>query len=431
MAADGFVDTVFTEGIKHANFFNGRLFTAEDMTQEARAEHQHLELVGQAVGAGVVSGLWVTSARSTVTVTAGLALNREGTALRLGVTTSFDISPAAARPTPPDVVFTDCHQVGAPVSATAAGPYLLVIAPAWRFEGAVPMKSFGGSATATAGCGRKWRVEGVGFRLLRLTPPPAVSSDPRRRNRLAHWLLGTDRLRDSDGVDAPEEPFLDTLPGVEPSDVPLALLYWSGTAIEFVDCWAARRRVAHPPATLPWTGGGAAAVASPPLPLSPFGSYVSDWRLAEAQARFLQFQHHIDDLASAVPPITGSARQHFRFLPPVGFVPITGASTGHQTLAGRSPRGLHLGNFLGITFGDLEGTRREIATLLLQRSLPYEPINADGGGLFDPRHIVTFLQVVENLFRVATDHSSQYYVVFVKQSFHEASLERMRVHSFK
>lgn len=354
MASNGFVDTVFTDGIRHANFFNGRLFTAEDMTQEAYAGHQHAELAGQAVGAGIAAGLWVTGTGSKVTVTAGLAMNRRGVALRLGVTTSFDISPAAARPTPPDVMFTDCHTVGAPVSATAAGPYLVVIGPTWRFEGSVPMQGVVATPAATIGCGRKWRVEGVGFRLVPLVPPAAIASETiRRRNRLAHWLLGTEAVRDSDGIDTPEEPILDTLPGVTPDVVPLALLYWTGAAIEFVDNWAARRRVTHPAATLTWRGPATApAPSSAPVALSPFGSYVSDWRLAESQARFLQFEDQLADLANVVPPISTHITRHFRFVPPLGIVPIAGASTDDPQLVTRSPRGLHLGTFLSLSMKD-------------------------------------------------------------------------------
>lgn len=417
MASNGFVDTVFTDGIRHPNFFNGRLFTAEDMTQDAQADHEHVELAGQAIGAGVVSGLWVTGTGSRVTVAAGLAMSRRGAALRLPVTTSFDISPAAARPAPPDAVFTDCHPVGAPVSATAAGPYLVVIGPAWRFEGSVPMQSVVATPAATVGCGRKWRVEGVGFRLVPLAPPAAVASDAaRRRNRLAHWLLGTDSTRDSDGIDAPDEPLLDTLPGVTPDVVPLALLYWTGNAIDFVDNWAARRRVTHPAATLPWLGQAGSA-ASPPLPsASAFGSYVSDWRIAEAQARFLQFEDHVSDLANRVPPVGESIARHFRFLPPLGIVPIAGASTQDPQLVTRSPRGLHLGTFLGRSMNQLYHASREELGLRHPRSLSQEAIDTDNTSQWP--YSVTFLVVQENVTRVTSDRSAQFYVIFVRQWFY-------------
>ena len=75
-------------GIKSINFFNGRLLSAEDLSQEQSANKQSNRQLGQSIGDGVAYGLEVkeTSGQSTptapiVTVNAGLALNRQGQTL--------------------------------------------------------------------------------------------------------------------------------------------------------------------------------------------------------------------------------------------------------------------------------------------------------------------------------------------------------------
>jgi hypothetical protein len=87
-------------------------------------------------------------------------------------------------------------------------------------------------------------------------------------------------------------------------DLPLAVFHWTGTSLAIVDAWAARRRPVRPAAVEVWRG------------------LLSDRRVAVAQARFLQFQDQVDDLVGKGNPSTVVASQHFRFLPPVGFLPL-------------------------------------------------------------------------------------------------------------
>jgi hypothetical protein len=324
MATDGFLQTVFDGGIRHANYFNGRLLSAQDLKQDGDAEHVHHRLLGQAAGAGIVDGLWVTGATNRLTVTAGLAVNREGAALPLGATSAFTIGPSADAPPSPEAIFTDCAPLTAPASATAGGAYLLVLCPVSKFEGRAPTKALNTGSSVPADCGPKWRVEGVGFRLVPLSMRFDVGAlGARRRNRVAHVLLGSEALADPEHpLIPPPQSVLDTLAGVDRHSVPLAVLYWNGRAIEFVDNWAARRRVTQPPATLPrLTPTDDATVTSrSAAPLTPWGAWCSDWRRAEAEARFLQFQDHVETLPALA--FTNELSAHARFIPPACFVPL-------------------------------------------------------------------------------------------------------------
>src|SRR5262249_37671084 len=91
-------------------------------------------------------------------------------------------------------------------------------------------------------------------------------------------------------------------------DVPLAVLSWTATdGIRFLDRWSVRRGLTAP---------------------SPAGNWAplhGGRRRAEAEAMFLQFQEHIAALRSTLPkPDTVVATQHFRYLPPVGLLPLKG-----------------------------------------------------------------------------------------------------------
>ena len=73
-------EVITSGGIRSINFFNGRLLTAEDMTQEQGTRRDADALLGRSLGAGIASGLEVSEAASSgavplVTVQAGLAIN--------------------------------------------------------------------------------------------------------------------------------------------------------------------------------------------------------------------------------------------------------------------------------------------------------------------------------------------------------------------
>src|SRR5690242_6690299 len=102
-------------GLRSVNFFNGRLLSAEDLSQDQSANRQAHQYLGQAIGAGVASGLEVrektgvsTRTAPVVTVAAGLAVNRLGQALPLAEATDIAlVRPAVAGSAPSTTLFAD------------------------------------------------------------------------------------------------------------------------------------------------------------------------------------------------------------------------------------------------------------------------------------------------------------------------------------
>jgi len=330
-----------TTRIRNVHFFNGRLLTGEDMRAEQTAQHRQHAALALALGPGVVSGLEVnlkTRTPPVVTVSAGRAINRLGQVLELAEAADLTLQTA-----PPSLGlsangegFITCPDVtGAAAGPTFTGAFLLTIEPVFGFAGRAPKHETFDAGTAT-GCGTAYEVQGLLFRLVELelahlsaipatrtaiqaliaaTGQPALS---RLRNLLAHACLGTedlarfatdpfagaartdfnhygalDRLRDDDGLDD--------------AAVPLALTYWNGAGLQFVDLWSVRRETL-PPNESPWA------------------PYTSPRRVAEGQAAFQQFQLHVGDLLKNASVIASSvvARDYFRYLPAAGLVPVAG-----------------------------------------------------------------------------------------------------------
>src|SRR6266487_1756003 len=356
------------DGLHAPHYFNGRLLTAEDLQADQQAVLTRQAWLGKASGYGVIEGLMVTQAGPTnVTITAGLGLNRQGEIIRLPSGLTLPLIPQATDNQPPPDAgrFTRCDfQTTGSVSSTPAGAYLLTTVPTSHFEGFAPMKaaagsvSSNGSTSSAPGCGSKWEVEGVQFKAILLTgfdPNASGVTDNNRRNLLAHWCYGSEHL-----PDLPLDPFhftsnfggLDKVGPADltPCDLPLAVFYWTGTALAFVDTWSARRRLIHPDALdetqegvvttafLPFLGafpftsrriflsGGSGGVTPPERVTQPktrtWKGLMSDKRVAEAQARFLQFQDQIQKFMVDGTASTVAAADNFRFFPPVSFLPI-------------------------------------------------------------------------------------------------------------
>lgn len=313
--------TDFTAGLRAPHYTNGRLLTAEDLQQEQRTELARLAQLGQAAGYGIVEGFDVTAAAggTALRVGAGLGLNRKGQIVHLAAAGSegsltLPVNPvASAEPTGcRSGRFEACTGAeGEPAPITAAGAYLLTAAPLARLEGFVPRKACDGTGTST--CANQWEIEGVEFKIILLPEyqPPTGSRVNRNRNLLAHWFYGSDEI-----VTLMRDPlhFDDSYTGFDriaaadftSCDLPLAVFFWSGRQIAFVDQWAVRRRLVHP------------------YPAPKWGANLSDQRQAEGQARFLQFQQQVVDLQAASGPQTDTLRaiDHFGYLPPVGILPV-------------------------------------------------------------------------------------------------------------
>jgi len=316
------VGSSFANGALLPNYVNGRLLAAEDLATGQSTLLRRDTMTGQAAGAGVVSGLWVTATATTLNVAAGLGLTPAGEPVSVPVAVTLPLSFAGAPGTPASGSFSTC--ASAPAGSQAAvttGAYLLTATPACQPQGQAPMAIPPGSDTPVA-CTAQWQVEGVQFKAIPLPLGSEVDgvtvTSANCRNLLAHWCLGTAQLANL-GADpfnfAPAYRGLDQLAAADltPCGLPLCVFYWNAGAIAFADNWSVRRRTTRPDdSAASWSG------------------VIADQRSADGEARFLQFQDQILDLVSAGTSRATVASNVFGLLPPVGFLPIAMDTTGHD-----------------------------------------------------------------------------------------------------
>ena len=311
------LEPILEGGIRHVHFFNGRRLTAEDLQAEQAANREERARLGLAAGAGIVWGLEVSETAdaspadggraAVLKVRAGLAINGLGQAVAL----PYDQRVALVAPEAPlpasAGLFGPCEGAAPVEIGTGSGAYILVLTPVSGFEGRAPMSGPDAGGRVT-GCGSRYSVAGVRFGVVPV-PLPGGPGDPATlRNRLAHLCFGTEALLEGRRV-PPEGPGGDGLagaaPDLSPCDVPLALLYWSGGSVRFLDMWSVRRRV------------------TAPYPAPRWLAYVADGRRAVAEAIFLQFQDEIDQLVQRETGLKRmDAASRFRYLPAAGFLPV-------------------------------------------------------------------------------------------------------------
>jgi hypothetical protein len=312
------VGSDFTSAAQLPNFVNGRVLTAADLSTSQQTLRVRDTQVGQAAGSGVVQGLWVTGTATTLTVATGLAIARSGEPVTVGTSVTLPLTLIQEAAAVSRATFSCCTPAGsAGATSIAVGCYLLTALPACQLQGQSPVGMAPGTTTAS-GCAAAWLVEGVSFKAIPLPVGATVDSvtvdDDNRRNLLAHWCLGSEQFAslavDPFSFDAAYSG-LDTLDPADltPDDVPLAVFYWDGQSVGFVDNWSARRRVTAPdPVGSPWS------------------ALTGDRRLADGHARFLQFQDQAADLVSAGSASGTVATDAFPLLPPVGFLQASAQS---------------------------------------------------------------------------------------------------------
>ena len=314
---------IFDGGIRSVNFFNGRVLTGEDLSDEQEAQRQARRLIGRAFGEGVASGLEVSEAERgsspaspIVRIEPGLAVNRRGQTLRLNARTSVGLVRKDDTTTDQtNITFRDCDTLRPYVYVTTANVYLLTLAPAEGREGRAPTA---GEGNIPAAFNTRYLVEGVQFRLIGLGSTN-LGDLGTLRNRLAYACLGVG-VTDAFARDPfnPLNPFsqgygpLDGLratgesPGtLTDCEVPLALIYWTPSGgLEFIDMWSVRRRITEPPTGTRWD------------------MLLSDRRRAESEAMILQFQDQIAEMVIKFDLTGATATDYFRYLPPVGILPV-------------------------------------------------------------------------------------------------------------
>jgi hypothetical protein len=372
------LEPIVRDGIRTTHFFNGRVLTAEDLRTEQHANRDQHRQLARALGAGVAYGLEVTAAEPidgipVVRIRAGLAFNRDGDAVELSrtvnlrlVTRSTDIPPEAG-------LFAVCMAPQQPLELTNIGLYLLTVRPASAFSRErAPMTDLGSEGVG-ASCGSRWAVAGVRFGVAPLPIAPAGTTatplgddlvelvkqieggiEKRRsggaaftaqdaleltqnlsllRNGAAYLCFGVDQqagqharplpVTHAAGFAEPAYGAIDGMRGREeiaPCEVPLAVFYLGRDGVEWVDMWAARRPVVP-------------AATAGTLPVLP-----DRRRRAEAIAMLLQFQQQVAALAqdaelTSTQLAQAEAISFFRYLPPLGLVPIQGPGTPRAFVA--------------------------------------------------------------------------------------------------
>jgi len=403
---------VLEKGLRYVNFFNGRPLSAEDLEHEREATRLHQEQLGRAVGWGVVNGLDVqvteTERIPTLRVTKGLAINRQGQMLSVPEDVAIELgteqAPSAeTRARDAAGLFGACTPPAPQVIAKGTGIYVLFMGPSSALRERVPRVGLRDDGVA-AQCDFAWAVEGVQFTVQPLEPKGLDSVGAATRERIERLAEASDLehlslLRDEIahaflGTEAVAAHYVDPVPGksvLSPMtsygemdslwrdfprlgcDVPLAVLFWTGTSVHFVDAWSVRRRLTAPKIASAW-----------PVP-------TSERRLGEAEA---SFQHFQDQLAWVLQKLDGGlkkleARRFFRYLPPAGVLPIGGLPSSEL------PR---LPFFAGRTVRPPVFIASAAVEPILRRSLAYPPIDltaADDRGNVRPE-LVWLYQVREN-----------------------------------
>jgi hypothetical protein len=377
MDATDLLEPVLGNGIRLTNFFNGRILTAEDLRtdqQGNRAQHRQL---ARALGEGVAHGLEVAAATPAggapaLSIQPGLALNRDGDAVALGKAIELRLVTAREAANAEAGLFAVCQARSDPLELTNVGLYVLTACPASGLSGErAPMAEFGSEGVAGS-CASRWALEGVRFSVAPLPLAPAgeapgalatglaalveeveenldlvlrggASDTPavrtaldralsKLRNGAAYLCFGVDRLAALRAVPLTEaggfpEPAYGAVDGMRERkelaacEVPLALFFLSRRGVEWVDAWAVRRPVV------------------PALSAGTLALLFDRRREAESRAMLLQFQQHAADLMksslskSALTLVR--AGDYFRYLPPVGVLPVLrpGASRGFTSAA--------------------------------------------------------------------------------------------------
>ena len=353
MSSRQLLEPITDSGIQNVNFFNGRLLTADDLSGVLDSGRDHDRQLAKALGEGVVHGLEVelanssTQAQPVVRVSGGLAFGRGGKPVALSVpTVDVALVKEAAVFAAEAGLFAECTPPEASDNLGNLGIYVFVASPASVYEGSVPMRHSVSNSNFD-GCGRRYAVEGVKFRMERInfSTLPGVSDSTRAllstlttqgddasvsvlRNVVAHLCFDSEEKtgarRDPFRRPAGDAGFVNygalaelrAAGQLTACDVPLAVVYWSQQGVRFVDSWAARR------------------LARRQLDLD-----AESLLRGYGYERLLQFQRHLRDLFDTVGSLsTREIQNYFAFIPPAGFYPVAGA---------KSPKGFHTAKFTG------------------------------------------------------------------------------------
>jgi hypothetical protein len=386
-------------GVRSVNFFNGRVLSGEDLSDEQEAQRQARRLIGRAAGEGVAFGLEVSEAGGEVSTTQypvisvepGVAVNRAGQTLRLSARTDVGLvrQEDASSPSQTRVTFRDCRPLQPALYVAAESVYLLTLAPAEGKEGQAPNAGY---TKIPASQNVRYIVEGVQFRLVELLSVEELGDRDILRNRVAYQCFGVEELA---GIQsnflAPGVPTYGLLDRLREEqmltdcEVPLALLYWSaGGGIEFIDMWSVRRRVTKPSAEGRWS------------------VLTGDRRASETEAMILQFQEHVGDMFRRLNPEEVVGHHYFRYLPPAGLLPVRREKSKEQIFGGFDPKKF----FDGRTIGTPVFIPGAVLRPLLREAANHEPID-----LQSPETVLLY-QTIQNDTAFTQGTTVQPFIVF-------------------
>ncbi len=287
-------EAVLDQGIRHTNFFEGRLLTGDDLRNQREANREIDRRLAKALGPGIIEGLEVeflpeisSASEPKISVSKGLAINKNGDVFGLP---DNDITLQLVRSLKTPVFDkSDFYLCAGPPGEqqlpSGAGIYMLVMYPVAGYTEKAPKSGLGDSGIAR-GCGNKYIQEGVEFRLVQVDrayilehlkdKPQLVSlldselldennpiaamdlqKQSRLRNLLASLFLGSIDAREilkpsltgSAGMywqgDSPFVRSLYDLELQESCDVPLGLIFWTLEGVSFIDSWTVRRPIVN------------------------------------------------------------------------------------------------------------------------------------------------------------------------------------------
>jgi hypothetical protein len=351
MSFKALLEPVIENGIKNTNYFEGRLLSSKDLTEQEAANKHHRQQLGQILGHGVVEGLEVSienagvgAADPLVRINKGMAITLEGEIIELPIDyIDIQLSRTLESVDPNLTGFKDCTKLPSETLVpSGAGLYILVMSPANAYKEYAPKSGLQKKGIAQ-NCGRAYVVEGVQFRLVKFDPTlmPDISDATRlllsgdllsasnpvdlsnleglsmMRNLVAHICFGTEAAIEKAkapninskntsgfGLDA----LLGLDEGLSNCDTPLALIYWNLNGLEFIDNWAVKRKASHRD-ILPYG-----------IPSFTRNSY------ARAEENRLQFQEHLAFLEKKVSNLDKfNVIDYFRYIPAIGYLPVNNA----------------------------------------------------------------------------------------------------------
>jgi hypothetical protein len=196
--------------------------------------------------------------------------------------------------------------------------------------------------------------------VAQLMAAPGAAGRSKLRNLLAHICYGDEELRQRgrdifapSAAQTADYGALDALRRagtLTDCDVPLALLHWTASGIQFVDAWAVRRSTAAPSSA------------------GRFSPFIAERRVREAEAMFLQFQEQLRETHADEPNLDQMvASERFAYLPPVGLLPLNGP--------GGTPGFSHQKFFAGQSYRPPHYVESGVAEPLMRLALNYGPVS--------------------------------------------------------